>query len=52
MFQDYLTYQPIDPVAEQELVNSIATNYYNDQTFDIAQYELQVNQQLFVHLLS
>jgi ABC-type arginine transport system ATPase subunit len=36
--------QPIDPQAEQEIINSIQEVYYSNDSFDMVQHELEVSQ--------
>lgn len=36
--------QPIDPQAEQEIINSIQEVYYSDDSFDMVQHGLEVSQ--------
>lgn len=38
--------QPIDPLAEQEIIDSIEEVYFSNDTFDMVQHELEVKRSL------
>lgn len=37
--------QPIDPQAEQEIIDSIEEVYFSSDSFDMVQHELEVREQ-------
>lgn len=39
--------QPIDPQAEQEMIDSIEELYYSNDSFDMVQHELEVRYSLY-----
>lgn len=39
--------QPIDPQAEQEIIDSIEEVYFSNDSFDMVQHELEVRYNLF-----
>lgn len=39
--------QPIDPQAEQEIIDSIEEVYFSTDSFDMVQYELEVRYRLY-----
>ena len=44
--QEHLNQYPCDPLADQEVVDSIEGVYYNDDQFDTSDYELKVRENI------